>query len=403
MSTQIRTRPSHPATPAFAGWTPLVVALGLTVLVGAMTVSVLGIPAGRGAPSQSAVRTQAPAAATAAPAATHAATQAPAAASAPAASAPAAPAAAATAVEVARKAADVPARITRTAPARVAVTLETTEVTGVLDSGQTYQYWTFGGTVPGPMIRARVGDTVEVTIKNAKGSGNPHSIDLHSVTGPGGGSGASQTMPGGETKFTFKALNPGIYVYHCATAPIPVHVINGMYGLILIEPEGGLPPVDREFYVMQGELYTVQPFGAKGAHTLSVDKMLKEDADYVLFNGKVGALTGEGALKAKVGEKVRIYIGVGGFLASNFHVIGEIFDAVYPEGAIGSEPMRNVQTTIIPPGGASMVEMKLDFPGRYLLVDHALGRALNKGAAGFLEVEGTADPAIFSGGTNAGH
>jgi len=202
--------------------------------------------------------------------------------------------------------------------------------------------------------------------------------------------------PGKDATFTFKALNPGIYIYHCATAPIPQHIINGMYGMILVEPAGGLPKVDHEYYVMQSELYTTTAFGTPGQHEFSMEKLLAENADYVLFNGRVGALTGTGALKAKVGEKVRIYFGVGGFLPSSFHVIGEIFDRVYPEGAFG-QPLENVQTMLVPAGGAAAVEFTLDVPGRYTLVDHSLGRALNKGAAGYLEVEGAADPSIFDG------
>ena len=192
-------------------------------------------------------------------------------------------------------------------------------------------------------------------------------------------------------------------MYHCATPPIPMHVANGMYGLILVEPEEGLPPVDREFYVVQGEVYSTQPFGTAGNHTFSNDHLLAEHADYVIFNGRVGALTGDRALTAKVGERIRIFFGDGGFLISSFHVIGEIFDRVYQEGSVGTEPSRNIQTTLVPAGGATIVELTLQIPGRYLLVDHNLGRALGKGAAGHLEVTGPGDPAIFSGGTASGH
>jgi hypothetical protein len=133
-----------------------------------------------------------------------------------------------------------------------------------LADGTTFKYWTFNGTVPGPFLRVRVGDTMEVHLKNSgPDSMMAHSVDFHATTGPGGGAVATQTMPGGETMFTFKALNPGLYVYHCATPMVAHHIANGMYGLILVEPEGGLPPVDREFYIMQGELYTAQPFGTK--------------------------------------------------------------------------------------------------------------------------------------------
>jgi nitrite reductase (NO-forming) len=298
--------------------------------------------------------------------------------------------------EISRPAAAVPPPITRRAPATVVVSLETKEVTAKLDDGQTYSYWTFDGTVPGPMLRVRVGDTVELHIKNAPNDVMQHSIDLHAVNGPGGGATATMVSPGQEAKFTFKALNAGLFVYHCATGPIPMHITNGMFGMILVEPEGGLPKVDHEYYVMQSELYTTTPFGTPGHHEFSNEKLLAETPDYVLFNGRVGALTGAGALKAKVGETVRIYFGVGGFVSSNFHIIGEIFDRLYPEGAL-AQPLENVQTTLVPAGGAMAVEFKVNVPGRYLLVDHALPRALNRGAAGHLEVEGEPDPTIFDG------
>jgi|GEM_PF-511666 len=302
--------------------------------------------------------------------------------------------------EISRAASDVPPPITRTTPTTVVVNLETKEVTATLDDGQTYDYWTFDGTVPGPMLRVRVGDTVELHLKNAPTDVMQHSIDLHAVNGPGGGAAATNVSPGKEAKFTFKALNAGLYVYHCATGPVPMHIINGMFGMILVEPVGGLPKVDHEYYVMQSELYTTTAFGTPGHHEFSNDKLVSESPDYVLFNGRVGALTGPGVLKAKVGEKVRIYFGVGGFVSSNFHVIGEIFDRVYPEGALG-QPLENVQTTLVPAGGATAVEFTVNVPGRYTLVDHALARALNKGAAGYLEVEGAPDPSIFDGALSA--
>jgi nitrite reductase (NO-forming) len=231
-----------------------------------------------------------------------------------------------------------------------------------------------------------------------------HSIDLHAVTGPGGGATATQTMAGQETMVTFKALNPGAYIYHCATAPIPQHIANGMYGMIIVEPEGGLPKVDREFYVMQGELYTTARLGTPGHHDFDPVKMDNEQPDYVLFNGKVGSLTGDNAMKASVGETVRIFFGVGGFLSSNLHLIGEIFDKVYPEGAVGSPANVNVQTTNVPAGGATIVEFKVNVPGTYTLVDHALPRALNKGAAAQLVVTGAEDKTIYSGPlSGAGH
>ncbi|HZP96698.1 MAG TPA: copper-containing nitrite reductase [Candidatus Limnocylindria bacterium] len=314
------------------------------------------------------------------------------------------PAKAVTAKTIARPATDVAAPVNRAAPATVRVDLQTQEVTAEIEKGETYTYWTFNGQIPGPMIRVRVGDTVELHLKNSASSVMTHSIDLHAVNGPGGGATATQTMPGMETTVTFKALNPGAYIYHCATAPIPQHIANGMYGMIVVEPEAGLPKVDREFYVMQAELYTSARLGVAGHHDFDAIKMDNEEPDYVVFNGKVGSLTGDSAMKANVGETVRIFFGVGGFLSSNLHLIGEIFDKVYPEAAFGSPPNQNVQTTVVPAGGATVVEFKLNVPGTYTLVDHALPRALDKGAAAQIVVAGAEDKTIYSGPlSGAGH
>jgi nitrite reductase (NO-forming) len=291
----------------------------------------------------------------------------------------------------------VPPPIDRAGNARVIVELQTTEVQGTLADGVRYTFWTFGGTVPGPFVRVRVGDAVQIRLANHHDSKNPHSIDLHAVTGPGGGAAVTQLGPGQEGAFEFKALNPGLYVYHCATPSVPQHIANGMYGLILVEPEGGLPRVDREYYVMQGEFYTKGKTLAPGLQPLDAAKLTGERPEYVVFNGRMGALVGDDTLKAKVGETVRLFVGNGGpNLISSFHVIGEIFDTVYTEGAIGGgAPARNVQTTLIPAGGAAIVELAVQVPGRFLLVDHSIVRAMEKGALGVLEVAGDEQPGIF--------
>jgi nitrite reductase (NO-forming) len=256
-----------------------------------------------------------------------------------------------------------------------------------------YQYWTYNGTVPGPMIRVRQGDTVELTLKNSTESPVSHSIDSHGVTGPGGGGKVTQTTPGATSVFQFKAMNPGVYIYHCATPMIPYHLAHGMYGLMVVEPPGGWPKVDHEFYVMQSDIYVKGDPAEGGMHEAAVDKMEEEHPDFVVFNGSVGSLAKERALKAKVGETVRIFFGnAGPNHVSSFHVIGEIFDKVHPEGA--AETLSNVQSTLVPAGGATVVEFKTQVPGAYLLVDHSLGR-LQKGALGFLEVEGPPNPAVF--------
>lgn len=302
-----------------------------------------------------------------------------------------------TGVDIVRDPTDLPAPLEAREPQTIRVDLEAIEVEGQLADGTTFTYWTFNGAVPGPFIRVRVGDTLEVHMKNSTSSTMNHSVDFHAVTGPGGGAVMTQTEPGKETMFTAKAINPGLFVYHCATPMVANHISNGMYGLILVEPEGGLPPVDREFYVMQGDIYTTGAYGEQGKQTTDVTKLLNEDPEYIVFNGAVGSLTTQKPLKANVGETVRIFFGVGGpNLTSSFHVIGEIFDRVYDQASLTAAPLTDVQTTLVPPGGATMVEFHLEVPGRYILVDHALSR-LQRGLAGFLIVEGPANPEIFNG------
>ncbi len=317
-----------------------------------------------------------------------------------------APSVGAEARDISMDPAKVPAPIGKREPKTVRVDLETVEVDGQLADGTTYRYWTFNGTVPGPMLRVRVGDTVQVFIKNDPDSVMIHSVDFHATTGPGGGAAFLQVEPGQTKQLDFKALVPGLYVYHCATPMVAHHIANGMYGMILVEPEGGLPAVDHEFYVMQGEIYTTAPFGQQGGQEFSVDKLLAEQPEYFVFNGAVGALTKQHVMHAKVGETVRLFMGVGGpNFTSSFHVIGEIFDRVYEWGNLSSPPVVGVQTVSVPPGGAVVAEFALQVPGRYLLVDHALSR-LERGLLGFIMVDGEQQPDIYkpySKASGSGH
>ncbi len=291
---------------------------------------------------------------------------------------------------------EVPAPITRKQPAKVVVNVEAKEYVGTLADDVQYKFWSFNGTVPGPMIRVRVGDTVELHLKNHAGNKFPHNMDLHAVNGPGGGAGANLTAPGQEDVFSFQALTPGLFIYHCASPVpnIPAHIANGMYGLILVDPTEGLPVVDHEFAIMESEFYTM-PSKDKGVMELSMEKGLGEHPDHVVFNGRAGALMGE-ELQAKVGETVRLFVGnIGPNGTSSFHIIGEIFDKVYVEGAIGGTVNQNVQTTLIPSAGAAIVEFKVDVPGAYLLVDHSIFRVA-KGAVGILSVSGEENTSIFN-------
>jgi nitrite reductase (NO-forming) len=290
----------------------------------------------------------------------------------------------------------VPPPVNRKEPRKVIVNIEVQEIVRPISDGVNYTFWTFGGTVPGKFIRVRQGDTVELHLRNHPDSKMPHNIDLHAVTGPGGGAASTFTAPGHESQFTFKALNQGLYIYHCATAPVGMHVANGMYGLIYVEPPEGLPPVDKEFYIVQGDFYTVGKYREKGHQPFDMQKAIEENATYVVFNGTEGALLGDKSLKVKVGEKVRFFVGNGGpNLVSSFHVIGEVFDRVYTEG--GTRFQENVQTTIVPAGGSALVEFKMEVPGTYVLVDHSIFRAFNKGALGMMKAEGSERKDIYSG------
>lgn len=304
--------------------------------------------------------------------------------------------------DIARSPLDVPPPITRTGAAEVAIELTAKEVISEVAPGVTVNYWTFDGTVPGPLLRVREGDTIKLTLHNDPSSLHMHSIDLHAVTGPGGGATVTDVEPGESKTLTFKALSPGLYVYHCAHPNAANHMAHGMYGLILVEPQAGLPSVDRELYVMQGELYTTGSRGTKGLQVIDAGKMLDGNPEYVVFNGRVGAISKD-LVRINQGETVRMYVGNGGVnLISSFHLIGEIFDTVYPEAQMGGSNFHNVQTTLVPAGGAAIVEFTADVPGTYVIVDHALAR-MDKGAWGTISIEGEARPEIFDGDASVEH
>lgn len=290
----------------------------------------------------------------------------------------------------------VPAPTNRDYSKTVKISLTTKEVISEVAPGIYNNYWTFDGQVPGPMLRVREGDTIEMSLTNDKTSLHEHNIDLHAVTGPGGGASVTKVKPGETKTFTWKAMQPGLFIYHCATSNVSVHNSHGQYGMILVEPKEGLPKVDKEFYIVQGELYTQGGIGKKGLVLFDPQLLLDNNPTYVTFNGKIDATS---KMKVKKGETVRIYVGNGGVsLVSSFHIIGEIFDTVYLEGGMGAGTSigKNIQTTTVLPGGSSIVEFKADVPGKYILVDHALSR-MNKGAWAILEVEGDPSPNIFQG------
>ena len=302
--------------------------------------------------------------------------------------------------DIVRDPSDVPPLVANRAPAIVHVTLTAKEILGALDpsAGTAYRYWTFNGKVPGPMIRVRQGDTVEVTLQNDASSHMTHSVDFHAALGPGGGAALSQTTPGQSKTFTFKATTPGLFVYHCGTPMIAEHMANGMYGLILVEPENGLSHVDHEYYIVQGEIYTAEPKGKEGLQQFSAVKLMSEKPEYFVFNGAVDALTTEHPMPAKVGETVRVFFGnAGPNQTSSSHVVGEIFTRVYQDGSLTSPPLTDVQTVGVPSGAAAIFEFATKKPGKFALMDHAISR-MAKGNMAIFDVTGPDDAALMHPG-----
>ena len=301
--------------------------------------------------------------------------------------------------DIVRNATDVPPPITRTTPATVNIWLNATEVNGEIEPGVSYMYWTYNGKVPGPFFRVRVNDTVVVHFHNDASSMMNHSVDFHAVTGPMGGSAASSAAPGASSDFSFKALVPGLFIYHCGTPDVPTHIANGMFGEILVQPDAPLPPVDREFYVGQSELYTKWPIHTLGNQLFDGQKLADDQPTYFAFNGAFKGLTGAHQLTAQVNQTIRIYfVDAGPDFISSFHIIGEIFNRVWQYGDLSDPPLHGVQTVLVPPGGCVVVDLTLVYPANYVLVDHAIYHAVDMGAMGILHVTGPTNSTIFNPG-----
>ncbi|RIK55832.1 MAG: nitrite reductase, copper-containing [Chloroflexi bacterium] len=300
--------------------------------------------------------------------------------------------------QVAADPAALPGPVDWTEPQHHKITLDVVEVVAEIEPGVTFSYMTFGGRIPGPMIRVRQGDTVEITLNNLPDNLMPHNVDLHAVYGPGGGAEATFVVAGQSNGMLFKALYPGAFMYHCAVPTLDHHISSGMFGMIVVEPPEGLPPVNREFYLGQHELYTDQAAGVPGHHNFDFAAMQREQPTYVLLNGEKHALTPgrRGAMQAQTGETARIFFVCGGpNLSSNFHPVGSVWSKVWREGAILNTPERYVQTVAVPPGSCLVAEIEFSVPGVVNLVDHALTRVVSKGMLGVIEVAGEPQPDLF--------
>ena len=299
---------------------------------------------------------------------------------------------------------DAPPASGRTEPAIVDVRFDVVENVAAIDPAtgvefQTWGYRTSGSDelsvgTPGPMIRARVGDVLRFTITNPATNSMPHNVDFHAVTGQGGGAADTTVPPGSSATIEARLLYPGMFMYHCAFGDVPQHISHGMYGGILVDPAEALPAVDREWYIVQSEFYTTST--DPGLVELDRQAITDEAPTYVVFNGAKGAIAGENALHMAVGERARIYfIDAGLNLDSNFHPIGSHWDVVYPEAALLNPPIRGSQTTLVPAGGGTVVELVGQVPMTVVLVDHALARAFDKGAIGQIVIDGDPNPEIF--------
>ena len=285
----------------------------------------------------------------------------------------------------------IPSPISYSSPRSHDINLVVKRVISEILPGVTHSFMTFNGQVPAPMIRARQGDTLNITITNPAENETSHSVDLHAVYGTGGGGAYSEVAPGQSKSFAFKATYPGAFIYHCGVSNMDEHISRGMFGMILIEPEEGLPKVDREFYIGQHELYTKESFGQPGEANFNGRAMVKEDPTYVLFNGAVAPFVASrlGTMKAEVGETVRVFMVSGGpNLTSSFHPVGNIWSRAWPQGGLANEPLKFIQTWPVSPGSAFVGDMELQVPGLITLVDHALARVTNKGNAAQIEVIG---------------
>lgn len=251
--------------------------------------------------------------------------------------------------------------------------------------------------VPGPVLRGRVGDVARIKVTNRATNTQPHNIDFHAVTGQGGGAAALTVMPGQSATIEVRLLYPGAFMYHCAAGDVPQHIAHGMYGMFIVDPERPLPPVDHEWAIMQSEWYVSEP-GPDGIATFDRERLALEEPRYVTFNGVTNALMNENELVMRVGERARIYfVNEGLNLDSNFHPIGSHWDVVYPEGAThpANIVIRGSQTTLVPAGGSTVVELVGLVPMRVVLVDHALVRTFYRGALGMIRIEGAENPEIF--------
>lgn len=261
----------------------------------------------------------------------------------------------------------------------IAVTIAATDTTVEIANGVTYRAWTFGGTVPGPALHVRQGQTVNVTFVNH--GRMEHSIDFHAAEVPPDVAYRS-IKPGESLRFSFVARTAGAFLYHCGTPPVLLHISNGMYGAIIVDPKPPLPPASVSYVLVQGEWYTQQVRDTLMAGNF--EKMAAVTPAEVVFNG-VAFKYQDNPLPANAGQRIRLYVvNAGPNLSSAFHVIGAVFAAVYPDGDTG-HALTGVSTYEVAPGAGAVFDLIIPQPGKYAFVDHSMRNVL-RGAVGVLDV-----------------
>ena len=265
------------------------------------------------------------------------------------------------------------------------VRLEISNATIKLASNVDYDAWTFGGKVPGPFMRVTQGDTVDFTLINK--AMMPHSMDFHAAEiAPS--KYYVNVMPNDSIHYRFVPHVPGVFLYHCGTAPVAAHIANGMYGALIVDPVTPRPAA-KEFIFVQSEFYLDSATTGK-PRSLSWERLLGLAPDYVVFNGRAAQYS-ENPIAVKAGELLRLYVvNAGPNRFSAFHVVGGIFDRVYVDGSQHS-PLEGVQTVAVPVGGASIFEIRLKEPGDYPFVTHAFADA-TKGAVGIFRAANSGKP-----------
>jgi nitrite reductase (NO-forming) len=291
------------------------------------------------------------------------------------------------------------------APKVVQVRLVIEEKTMVVDDdGTEIQAMTFNGSIPGPLIVVHQGDYVELTLENPEGSSLDHNIDFHASTGAMGGGELTHVQPGENAVLRFRATKPGVFVYHCAPGGImiPWHVVSGMNGALMVLPRDGLKdhlgnPVryDRAYFIGEQDFYV--PVDENGEFKRFEDlldsfddtlqRMKTLTPSHVVFNGRVGALTGDNALTARVGETV-LFIHAQANRDTRPHLIGGHGDLVWETGSFDDPPATNLETWFIRGGSAGAALYTFRQPGLYAYVNHNLIEALALGAAAHVQVEG---------------